>query len=320
LTHFMAGPYPSQMARDWIADFIDKHAFEQLARELKPSQLHSVLLEITRARANARTAADILAQYQRDPFCRPALGDPRTNLAIDSELFTAAEQFEAIELSPVAPLGVCSTVAPTDQNRVLSALRSTEVAADPTNVLALECALRLRTNRQHPVHLVTSQRVIRAQAAPPGPGFTQHFRIFVLASGGIETVDHGFTVNSLVQQVQVLLAALDRLEKLGYAFGARRVEVLATPERQKLGDRVAERLGSLASRGPLDHAYYSGGLRFRLWATASDGAELALGDGGTFDWLSELAANRRAVFVASGLGAQLIPIRFRAPPRQGHAG
>jgi hypothetical protein len=34
---------------------------------------------------------------------------------------------------------------------VLSALRSTEVVSDPTNVLALECAARLRSNEEAPV-------------------------------------------------------------------------------------------------------------------------------------------------------------------------
>lgn len=42
-----------------------------------------------------------------------------------------------IELSPAAPLGVCSPVASTSQNRVLSALRMTEVV----------CAARRRGQR-----------------------------------------------------------------------------------------------------------------------------------------------------------------------------
>ena len=301
------------MTHEWIVDFIGEDAFAKLAQKLKPSELQSVLLEIVRARAKSRSPADVLAQYQRDAFCGPALVNPRVGLEIETELFNAAEGFEAIELSPVAPLGACSTIAPTDQNRVLSALRSTEVAADPTNVLALECALRLRADNTTPAHFVTSQRVVRVQAARPVPGFSQHFRLFALASGGVEAVDHGFTVEAMVRQVNVLLAALDRLEKRGYAFGARRVEVLATPERAELGDRIAERLDPHSSRAALDHPYYSGGLRFKLWVTASDGAELALGDGGTFDWLARLAGNRRAVFAASALGSQLIPIRFAWP-------
>jgi trehalose-6-phosphatase len=48
-----------------------------------------------------------------------------------------------------------------------------------------------------------------------------------------------------------------------------------------------------------------------LWVTAPDGAELSLIDGGALDWLTRLAANRRAVYIASGAGSQLIALRFR---------
>jgi hypothetical protein len=62
---------------------------------------------------------------------------------------------------------------------------------------------------------------------------------------------------------------------------------------------------------PLEHAYYSGGLRYMLWVTAPDGAETPIIDGGAFDWLQQLSSDRRAVFVASGAGAQLMVLRFR---------
>jgi hypothetical protein len=270
-----------------------------------------VLLEVMRRRAEARTPAEVLAQYQRDAFCRPAATDPRVSLEVDRQLFAAADGFEAIELSPVAPLAACSSVARTGQNRVLSALRSTEVVADPTNVLALECALRLRAGATA-VHLATSQRVIRAQPVPKLPGFASHFRIFVLASGGIETRDHAFTGGALERHIRTMLVALDRLEAHGYAFGARRVDLLATPARAALADRIAASLDGVAvDRKPLDHPYYSAGLRYMLWVTALDGAEIPLIDGGAFDWLAQLSVNRRAVYVATGAGAQLIAFRFR---------
>jgi hypothetical protein len=47
-----------------------------------------------------------------------------------------------------------------------------------------------------------------------------------------------------------------------------------------------------------------------LWVTAPDGTEVPLVDGGVFDWLAKLTSNRRAVFVATGAGAQLVAIRF----------
>ena len=123
--------------RAWITEGLGVPAFERLAAELSGSELQSVLLEVMRRRAGARAPAGVLAQHQRDGFCRPAAVDQRTSVALDAELLAAAEGFEAIELSPVAPLGTCSTVALTDQNRVLSATRATEVVSDPTNVLAL---------------------------------------------------------------------------------------------------------------------------------------------------------------------------------------
>jgi hypothetical protein len=297
--------------RGWIVDGIGSSSFETLASGLAGSQLHSVLLEVMQRRAGVRSPAAVLAQYRRDAFCAPAAVDLRTMLEIDSELLAAAEGFEALDLSPVAPLGACSTVAITDQKRVLSALRMTEVVSDPTNVLALECASRLRADSAIAVHLATSQRVVRAQPVPKQPGYSQHFRIFVLASGGRETKDHGFTVETVVWQVRSMLGALDRLERHGYVFGKRRVEVFATSERESVADRIAETFAKLATRKSLEHPYYSGGLRFQIWVTAPDGSEAPLIDGGAFDWLAKLASNRRAVYVATGAGSQLIALRFR---------
>jgi hypothetical protein len=297
----------------WIAGSLGAEALEQLATGLAGTELSSVLLEVMRQRAEARTPAEVLAQYQRDGFCRPAAIDQRVSLEIDRHLLAAADGFEAIELPPVAPLAACSSVARTGQNRVLSALRSTEIVADPTNVLALECAVRLRAGATE-VHLATSQRVIRAQPVPKLPGYAPHFRIFVLASGGIEARDHAFTAAALERHIRTMLAALDRLEAHGHSFGARRVDLLAMPARAALADRIAASLdgdGVAVHREPLEHAYYSAGLRYMLWVTAPDGAELPLIDGGAFDWLAQLSANRRAVYVATGAGAQLIAIRFR---------
>jgi len=284
--------------------------FDRLARELAGSELTSALLEVMAARAAARTPADVLAQYQRDTFVSPAATDLRVQHAIDGHLLEAADGFDAIELAPVAPLGACSTVAPTSQHRVLSALRSTEVVSDPTNVLALECATRLRANRDAPVHLATAMRVVRAQSIPKLPGYAHHFRMFALASGGIEGADHAFTVATLLRHLRTMLAGLARLEQHGYAFGARRLVVRCTPARAALAERIARDSPVPSTIEPLEQPYYHG-LRTMLHVTAPDGEDMFLADTGAFDWLAKLAANRRAVFIASGCGSQLIAIRFR---------
>src|SRR5690606_7538490 len=133
-----------------------------------------------------RAPAKLLQQYEQDRFVCPAIVDPRVQLEIDRELFAAAEGFEAIELSPLAPLGVCSVVALTSQNRIVSTMRGTEIVSDPTNVLALESARRLRTAPTQTVKLATSHRCVRAQPVPKQSGFTAHFRIFCLTSAGHE--------------------------------------------------------------------------------------------------------------------------------------
>lgn len=302
------------MTRSWIVDALgDPTTYDQLASGLAGTTLWSVLMEVARDRARARTPAEVLAQYRRDRFVRPSAVDLRTSHAVDGHLLAAAGHFEALELSPVTPLATCSSVAPTDQHRVLSALRGTEVVSDPTNVLALECAERLAKAPGEAVKLATSMRVIRAQEVPDKPGFAQHFRIFVLASGGREQKDHGFTVSALAEHVRTMTAALDRLEGAGYAFGARRLDILTTSERVAVGDRLAKELGTTIAitRRPLEHPYYSGGVRYMFWVTAPDGAEVPLADGGAFDWLTKLTGNKRLAFVASGHGAQLVAWLFR---------
>ena len=301
--------------RDWIVERIGAPAFDRLATGLAGSDLHSVLLDVMRVRAASRSPAGVLSHYEREPFCAPAIVDLRESLAVDAHLLAAANEFDALGLSPVAPLGASSVLANTGQNRVLSALRMLEVVSDPTNVLALECARRLRGRWDAPVHLATCHRVLRAQPAPRLPAHSQHFSLFALASGGREEKDHAFTVRAVMMHIRTMLRALERLEQHGYRFGARRVDILATSERNAVGDRIAESLGVHTVRKPLQHAYYSGGLRFQIWVTAPDGAEVPLIDGGTFDWVAKLSANRRAVFVATGAGAQLIVFRFRGDGR-----
>jgi hypothetical protein len=296
--------------RDWIANGLGPEAFAALAEKLPPAELWSLLLEAFSRRAAARTAADVRHQYERDGFTRPAPVDQRTLVELDRHLLAAADEFEAIELAPLAPLATCSAVARTGQNRIVSALRGTEVVSDPTNVLALECASQLQADASRVVRLATSHRAVRAQPFPKMPGFAPHFRIFCLASGGREQASQALTVDEMTRHVRTHLAALDRLEANGYAFPNRRVVVLATKERAEVADRIAAATtGVPVSRGLLAHEYYDG-LRFQIdVGKAASGIPLI--DGGSFDWLSTLSSNRKMTFVASGMGSQLAAVAFR---------
>jgi hypothetical protein len=299
--------------RHWTTSGIDDAAAVALLETLPASEVWSLLLEVMNRRAKQRTLAELLDHWERDAFTRPAAVDQRTFNAIDGHLLAAAGSFEAIELSPVAPLGCCSQVGLASQNKILSALRGTEIVADPTNVFALECARRLREDPDQIVRLATCHRCVRAQQVPKRPGFAQHFRIFCLATAGREQPDHGLLVGGLSEHIATHVAALDRLEQNGYTFPGRRVRILATKERAPLADRVAAAVQGIAvERDALDHPYYDG-LRFMIHAGTTDSEDIPLIDGGAFDWVGRLASNRRLVFVASGMGAQIVPVLFRRP-------
>ena len=301
----------TRTARPWATAGLPPGAYEALADGLPASRLWSLLLEVAEARAAGRRTADLVEQWERDRFVQPGVVDQRSLLEVDRLLLAAAAAFESIELSPVAPLGVCSSMGHASQNKVLSTLRGTEVVSDPTNVMALECAGRLRRDRATVVRLATSHRCVRAQEIPKGRGFTASFRLFCLATAGLERQNHAFVVEAVAEHITTMLHALDQLEEHGFAFPDRRITVLATDECAALGDRIVARIGQAAStRAILDNPYYKG-LRFQIAARSSDGTEIPLADGGAFDWVAKLTSNQKAVFVASGVGSQLAPVLFR---------
>jgi len=301
-------------SRSWITAGLPPAAYDELTRGLPASRLWSLLLDVAEARAVRRRSAELVEQWDRDRFVQPGIVDQRSLIEVDRHLLGAAAAFESIELSPVAPLGVCAIMGHASQNKVLSALRGTEVVADPTNVLALECARRLRRDSASVVRLATSHRCVRAQPIPKGRGLTANFRIFCLASAGVERPNHAFVVDAIAEHIKTMLRGLDHLEQQGFTFPERRLTLLTREDTAELGDRIVALLGgAIVARGLLTHPYYNRGLRFQIAARSNEGVEIPLADGGAFDWVATLTSNRRAVYVASGLGSQLVALMFRGP-------
>src|SRR5471030_3313120 len=114
------------MDRTWTRTGIDEAAYSALAEGLAASDLWSLLLGVAEQRAR-RTPANVLKQWEEDRFVCPAQVDQRTLNQLDSHLLAAASAFEALELSPLAPLGACSAIGLTSQNKVVSTFRGSEV-------------------------------------------------------------------------------------------------------------------------------------------------------------------------------------------------
>src|SRR5215469_4018320 len=116
-----------------------------LVERLSPTDLKSLMLEVYRRRTRKVKPGQLLEQYEQDRFVRPSDLAPEVMSNFERLMWSLLpDRYTAIELSPVCPLGTNTAVATVDQNDVLTTIRNTEVVADATNVLAIECASRRR--------------------------------------------------------------------------------------------------------------------------------------------------------------------------------
>ena len=289
---------------------------EILADRLNPSDLQSLLIEVTRRRAKKRSPAELLKDFATSRFFGVARPDRAALLAWEQLALGLCEgRFEPVELSPVTPLGACSVVATVDQDWSIGTTRRGEVVSDPTNVLALEAA-RLRQGGGDDVHLTTSHRVVRPQnygdgrAAGRIDGVSRqpvqmlaHFRLFALVSGGRDRGGYGFEAEALGRQVGLLLEAFGQflapgtVLRLGYTRTSApnvdaRLEALRGVAEAN-GAELFEEVGRDAAGG-----YYAG-FCFHIFA-----GDMQLADGGVVDWGGTLTGNGKERMVISGCGVE----------------
>jgi len=293
-----------------------------LAERLEPTDLQSLLLEVHRQRVRRRRPSALLADYEHNRFVRPASVSPRRLLAWEGvALAQLPEEFEAVALSPVCPLGTCAAVAPVDPSWSVATVRNTEVVSDTTNVLALECALRRRELlRAHPrsaqpVHLASGQRVLRAQRYG-NPALLSHFHLLALCSAGRDRGGRQFELSALVLHARFYLRALQAF--LGADIPLRVSvtdfsSVLPAPalEAQLLTPAVRDLpnvTGALDPARTSGRGYYAG-LCFHIHAVAASGP-LELVDGGVVDWTQKLLGDAKERLVISGIGSERVCSEF----------
>jgi hypothetical protein len=249
---------------------------------LSDRDLQSLLLEVFGQRARV-VPQRLLQRYRESRFVQPSPLDVRAS----ARLLNLAWQllphpFEPIELSPLTPLGTCSSLATVSQNKVVSTARNCELSADPSPTLALECALRRRSG---PVDLATWQRVARAQALPPGPGYSAHFGIFALVSAD----RWGFQAEALRRHWAFYRQFLEQ------AVPGGQVEIRLT-DWAGLAEQLQGENFILDPERTSGRSYYQRAC-FKIHL---NGVEV--GDGGFTDWMARLLSNRREGFLSSGLG------------------
>jgi hypothetical protein len=225
--------------------------------------------------------------------------------------------FQPVELSPVCPLGTVSMLSPISQDWTVSTIRNTEVVADSTNVLALECVVRRREQKSFssgkaaPVHLAASHRLLRGQKFGVGPGTRQHFRIFTLCSAGRDPGNLGFETEALGLQIGFYLAALGRFLGTKTALRVAVSDLGSNVARPVVRSEVVEKLQSAHKevRVGIDQdrkqgrGYY-GELCFKIFATSFKGREQELVDGGDVNWTQKLLNNAKERLIISGCGSE----------------
>lgn len=261
-----------------------------LAERLSGADLTTLLLEVTRRRARALSPADVLRRYGHDRFVAPApIPFRRLRRAEDAVLSALPDDVEVLAPAPVAPLGTCSALGPVDQNNVVSTIRNSEVAADPTNALALEAAVRRRASASpHPVRLAALQRVVRAQRFE-GAAHYAHFTLFALVTAGRDTGDLAFERRHAAEHLAILA---DAVRACGIPDPEARVTVL-----DERFQRVAAELDATPDPGRESGRGYYTGLCYKIYAGG-----LEVGDGGFVDWTARLLGNRKERLLISALG------------------
>ncbi len=215
---------PSKIVDRILAETGVPKLFSVLAEELPLSDLQSLLLEVYQARSETLSEKDLVARAQRG-LMTPSKVDARLLHQFDQAAYHAAEGFEAVELSPMGPLGLNRVLGDVGQNNVLTTIRNAEVLGDATMAMALECARRRKgADNLTVVRLCNSQRLIRMQPFDL-PGYVPHFRLFSMVSAGRDSGANAFEVEHLGEHVRFYLRLFDALNELGFRFGGSLVEI-----------------------------------------------------------------------------------------------
>jgi hypothetical protein len=300
---------------------------DTLAGDLAASDLQALLLGVYRRRAQAAQEPRVLSQAAKNALMKPSAVDARTLSLFDHIALQTGGHFEAIDLSPVVPLGTTHVLGGIDQNNVLTTIRNAEVLGDATPALALECAQRRRNPATRtaaaPVRLCATHRVVRLQPFD-FPGFTPHFRLFSLVSAGRDTGSNTFEFAHLAEHIRFYLELCRALNANGFALGSPLVEIsdlavtaILLEEVGVSSDEVraevrAHKPGSserfLEARGI---TLPDTGLCLRISPVAPHGARYPVIDGGFTDWTARLLQDRKERLLTSGIGSEFVCRHYR---------
>ena len=145
--------------------------------------------------------------------------------------------------------------------------------------------------------------------------------MFSLCTAGRAGGTADFETGALTEQLTFYLRFLTAAQEQGYRLSNVRIAFapLGDDEAQ---DHLQQRvIASIAAQFPGAHLeidlnqntrdYYEW-VRFRLYATDSQGTEYMVGDGGFTNWTQQLLSDRRERLLTSGIATERLATLFRA--------
>jgi len=288
--------------------FEDKELIEKLT-SMPKSDFNSFLLEVFKAQAGNITPVDMMKSFHTNRFSTPSEISPIAYHTFEAELLSiaASVDIEPILLSPAAPLASCSAFGCVDQNNIVSAARGAEILADPTNMLAIIIADKLKSktlDNQYPVHYCATARVLRAQPFPAAKGYSAHFGLFCIVSSGKDSGSYGCEKDLLIKHLTYYKKLL--LEKYNADLSITLRKRSGYTDNDGFFDRMAALISEECPDIPIsfdlenaDNNYYKG-LNFKIHMKKGD-ETFELGDGGFVDWIQRMTKNNKERCLISGI-------------------
>ena len=292
---------------------------EALVDRISFGELQSLLMEVFSRKARNKQSKDIFNEFQLNRFTTPSDIDPKIHRRLELDIFSLVpDNFEVIDLSPLTPLGTSSVLTTVHQNNIISTIRNTEVAADTTNILALECAKRRRLLlngdpiSKDLVKLCSSQRCTRGQPFE-NENFSPYFNVVALCTSGPDEGNDRFEITQLEEHIRFYLRIIEELIEAGEI---RKVKIkfydYAATDNSRLIENIRARLSDkknidfvIDKNSDFGRNYYSR-LRFMISVTNHDDQEFDYIDGGFTDWTSKLLNNRKERLLTSGIGTDFL--------------
>ncbi len=271
----------------------------------RPSRLIPQQLEAFEALLEGLTPRDLLLRYNGNRFVEPSSLGQKERIFLEKLFYRILpDNYEDIELSPVAPLGINSLLAPLSQRMIISAVRNLEVLADSTSMMAFEIAKRGQrqpralAEKRFVVDLSSSARLTRAQLFSQDSGFKPHFQAFALASGGVTSPE--IETKKMGEHLSLFLKFLREANASGYSAGDIKVYISNIAITEKLIQQLQ-----------LDRSFlgrHSQDSNFHLFQ------ECGLGLPGKVDSLGEIDQQRT---IRYGFGPQLQYLKRRTERQMG---